>query len=174
MKILIIPLFFLLNLKVDMVDRNKNGVEVAINNLTTELISKYSSSCKANVAILQFRTSDDKISRCNQLIQNQVKECFSNAKNFKVIEQYSINHLVDESGWNLESASSYSVYSSLNESIFDSTGELADVFVYGTVIVEGEKVLVSAFLIPNGNSSNAIKATVHIPVSDVPKSMLDD
>ena len=47
-------------------------IERAVNQLAQELMQKYSTKHKANIAILEFRTSSDNISRLNAIIQKEI------------------------------------------------------------------------------------------------------
>ncbi|BDX36886.1 hypothetical protein CYCD_02410 [Tenuifilaceae bacterium CYCD] len=173
MHYLLISFFFLLNTPEVPGKCTNPSVENAVSQLTVELTSNYTSNCKVHIAILDFRSTDDKVSRFNQLIQNEMNLSLAKSVNFKVIEQFSINHLLDEMGWGLSQALSFKFYSNLNESIFNSTGSIADVFIYGVVSVDESNVTINGYLVPNGLAEKAIKAKVQIPIASIPDNMFE-
>ena len=175
MKILITSLFLLLTITCNPVNiQSEFALESAVAKLVGELTIKYTNKYKVHLAVLQFRKEDDKVSRFNHVIQNEVISALGTLSNIMVIEQYSVNHLIEEQGWSLANSSSFTVYSSLNESLFKSTGIIADVFVYGVVRVDGDNVTITGYLLPDGIASNAIKSTVQIPIKDLPNNLLVD
>lgn len=150
------------------------ALENAVAKLVGDLTVKYTNKHKVHFAVLQFRTEDDKVSRFNHVIQNEVIAALGNISNIKVIEQYSVNHLIEEQGWSLSNSSSFRVYSNLNESLFKSTGIIADVFVYGIIKVDGDNITITGYLLPDGIASNAIKSTVQIAIKDLPSNLIVD
>ncbi len=148
-------------------------IEDTVKEITNELANKYSNNFKVNVAILEFRTSSNKVSRLNQLIQREIHQSLATYNNFKVIEQYSVNHILEEHGWSLENATSFKVYSTINENLFKNTGTIADVFVYGVISMDNEYVSITGFIVPGGVASNGSKITVKISVDDLPANYLE-
>jgi hypothetical protein len=90
---------------------------------------------------------------------------------FKVIEQYRVNHILEEQGWSLTNSTSFKVYSSLNESFFKTNGTIADAFIYGVIDFDGSYMVITGYLVPDGLSSNVSKATVKIPIESVPSNL---
>lgn len=148
-------------------------IEDTAKELTKELAKKYSNSFKVNVAILEFRTSSNKVSRLNQLIQKELHISLAGYNNFKVIEQYSVNHIIEEQGWSLDDANSFTAYSSINENLFKNTGTIADVFLYGVISVDSDYVSITGFIVPGGVVSNGSKVTVKIPINNLPANYLE-
>jgi hypothetical protein len=151
--------------------KSNEAIEKAVGQLTDELIANYSSNYKANIAILEFRTSANKISRLNQIIQKEINSSLGKLNKFKVIEQYRVNHILEEQGWSLTSSTSFKVYSSLNESFFKTNGTIADAFIYGVIDFDGSYMVITGYLVPDGLSSNVSKATVKIPIESVPSNL---
>ncbi|KAB2872457.1 MAG: hypothetical protein F9K37_00210 [Bacteroidales bacterium] len=175
MKKLITSLFLLLTITCNPINIQSDlALENAVAKLVSELTIKYSNKYKVHFAVLQFRTEDDKVSRFNHVIQNEIIAALRDISNIMVIEQYSGNHLLEEQGWSLANFPSFKVYSSLNESLFKSTGIIADVFVYGVVRVDGDNISITGYLLPDGIASNAIKSTVQVPIKDLPNNLLVD
>lgn len=166
-------LFLLLSIPLEPVKPNKPVFETAIVQLAKDLTSKHYCKHKELVAILEFRTVDDKASKINQLIQKELSLALADLPNFQLIEQYSVNHLVEELGWSLANATSFKFYSSLNESLYKSTGDIADIFIYGTVTLDGENVLITGYLVPDGVARKTIKSSIQITVGDIPENILD-
>lgn len=148
-------------------------IEDTVKEIANELANKYSNNFKVNVAILEFRSSSNKISRLNQLMQKELNKAIVAYNNFRVIEQYSINHILEEQGWSLAYANSFKVYSSINENLFKNTGTIADVFVYGVVSMDSEYVSITGFIVPGGVASNGSKVTVKISVDNLPANYLE-
>lgn len=170
----LLTLFCFFNSTMPALQARKGAVEIAVNRLTDDLMAKYSSNSKVRVAILQFRTPDDNISRFNQLVQNEMNSVLAESVDFQTIEQFSVNHIVDEFGWNLQKASSSADYSLLNESLFKVAGVIADIFICGIIQTNEDEVIITAYLLPDGLVSEAKSSTVRIPISDIPSHLLDD
>ncbi len=166
--------FLILSLTLQPVNKTNESIEDSVNQLTKELASKYSNNFKVNVAVLEFRTSSNEVSRLNQLIQRQIHQSLATYNNFKVIEQYSVNHILEEQGWSLENANSFKVYSTINENLFRNTGTIADVFLYGVISMDNETVSITGFIVPGGVASNGSKITVKIPVNNLPANYLEN
>lgn len=170
---LVSAFFLILNLFFTPTPINNNPIEDSVNILTKELANKYENNHRVNVAVLEFRTSSNKISRLNQLIQREIHRSLASYSKFKVIEQYSVNHILEEEGWNLDNANSFKVYSSINETLFKSTGTIADVFLYGVITMDNENVVITGFILPGGVMSSGSKVTVKFPVNNLPANYLE-
>ncbi|HOZ15516.1 MAG TPA: hypothetical protein PK784_12055 [Tenuifilaceae bacterium] len=164
--------FLILNLNQPQPILNET-IEESVNQFTKELANKYSSNFKVSVAILEFRTSSNKVSRLNQLIQKELHQSIAAYNNFKVIEQYSVNHILEEQGWSLENANSFKSYSAINEKLFKNTGTIADVFLYGIISLDEENVFITGCIVPGGVISNGSKKTFKIPVNNLPSDYLE-
>ncbi|MCB8964630.1 MAG: hypothetical protein H6536_06295 [Bacteroidales bacterium] len=148
------------------------AINKAVDKLVVDLVSRYPKKNQPYLAVLQFRTSNNNLPKFNQLIVNQINASKVVRSSFNLIEPSSVNHLIDEMGWNLSMSSSYSAYSKINESIFRATGLIADAYLYGTIRVDEEMVTITAYIVPNGIASSAISSSVQIPIRDVPENWL--
>lgn len=148
-------------------------IERAVNQLAQELMQKYSTKHKANIAILEFRTSSDNISRLNAIIQKEINQVLGTYNNFMIIEQYSVNHILEELAWSLSNASSFKTYSSINENLFKVTGTVADVFIYGVIEVGENDVFITGYIVPEGIATNSVKATVKLPIENISLNFLE-
>ena len=69
--------------------------------------SKHSGANKIKVAILQFRTKDNKLTKFNDFIQDELSLAYKNSTRFEVIDQNAINDLIQSYGWTNDKARSF-------------------------------------------------------------------
>ncbi len=140
---LIIGLLLFSNAKSDDLEDN-------IKRMANELEAKYPGTIKVRVAILQFRTSSNELTRFNQYLQDQLFSIYLNSKRFEVIDQVTVNRLIEASNWNLDVSSSFEKYNELSEQIFRNLGLVPDAFIYGLIDEQPDWVTITSYILPNG------------------------
>lgn len=147
-------------------------VEENIQKLAAELEAKYPGYSKIKVAILQFRTSDNKLTRFNQFIQDELSLSYKNSKRFEVIDQYSVNRLTEAIGWDINKSNSYNIYNELSEQIFRNVGVVPDAFIYGQITDNYETIVLTGFLVPNGVKGSSVQSIIKFASSELTDQLL--
>ncbi|MDX9771089.1 MAG: hypothetical protein RBT19_12055 [Tenuifilaceae bacterium] len=143
-----------------------------IERLATELEAKYRGRGKVKVAILQFRTSDNRLTPFNQFMQDELNRIYSSSERFQVIDQKAVNQVLIDFKWSLEMSSDFRQYSNLSESIFMAVREVPEVFIYGQVDDKGGKVRLTCYLVPNGLTSTNLYSSQEFSASELTNHLL--
>lgn len=147
-------------------------VKENIQKMATEFEAKYPGRIKVKIAILQFRTKDNQLTRFNQYLQDEFFSMYKNSPRFEVIDQVSVNRLLESSNWNLENSSSFEKYTELSEQLFRNVGVIPDAFIYGVIEDNIETITISGYIVPNGIMSNSIGSVIKFNSSEVTDQLL--
>lgn len=158
MKRIISTLFCILTLSFAVSGSDDDLLKQDIGVIAKELLSKYPGSSKAKIAILQFRTGQNKTTSFNAYIQDQFLMNYQNSR-FDVIDQNEINKIIDEYGWSLDKCTDFKSYSELSEIIFRKIGVVPSAFIYGQINDNDETITLTAYIVPNGIKSTNISST---------------
>lgn len=137
-----------------------------IKSLTDELAANSTDKKTIQVAVLDFRTSDNRITAFNTYLQNEFHKNYKNSGNFLLIDQNNINRVLTNNDWDLDKSNDYSVYATLREDIFKTLGVGVDGFIYGQINDNDETITITAYLIPQGVKPSRTHATVTFPSSE--------
>lgn len=137
-----------------------------VNILMIELESKCTEKPPLHVAILDFRTADDRITPFNNYLQEAWQLHYKQSEYFKLIEQNNVNRVVSNSNWNLEQSNDFTTYANLQEDIFRTLGIGSDAFIYGQINDNIETITITAYLIPQGIKPSRIHASVTFPSNE--------
>lgn len=151
---------------------NENALKESINKIAQELESKYPGRGKVKVAILQFRTSDNRLLPFNQYVLDELNTIYRSSNRFEVIDQNAMNRIVDGFKWSLEMSNDFRQYSSLSEQIFKSIGQVPEIFIYGQINDRGDNISLTGYLVPNGLKSTNIYSTQVFLSSEVTDKLL--
>ncbi len=135
---------------------NEDVVKENIKKIAQELESKYSGRGKIKVAVLEFRTSDNRITPFNHYIQDELSVFYQSSNRFEVIDQNAMNSVLKAFNWSLEMSNDFKQYSDLSEQIFRAIGIVPEVFIYGQISDRGDNISLTGYLVPNG-----LKSTNH-------------
>jgi len=139
--------------------KNEEEIKSIVKSLAIELESKYDNSKKANVAILQFRTNQNSLTRFNHFIQNELITTYNKSNKFEVIEQNSVDQIAETVSWSLEKSQSYSTYNELSEMIFRNLRVIPDAFIYGHIDDNTDTITITIYCTLNGLTQSTL--TVH-------------
>ncbi|MGE0077752.1 MAG: hypothetical protein AB7S48_07830 [Bacteroidales bacterium] len=137
---------------------DEDALKQSIATIAKELVVKHPGSSRAKVAILQFRTNQNKVTPFSSYVQDQLLMNFQNTR-FEVIDQNEINKIVDEYGWDLSKCTNFKVYSELSEIIFRKIGMVPSAFIYGQINDNDETITLTGYVVPNGLKSTNISST---------------
>jgi len=147
-------------------------VKQQIERLATELEAKYQGKGKVKVAILQFRTSDNRLTPFNQYLQDELNRIYGSSERFEVIDQNAVNQVLVDFKWSLDMSSDFRQYSNLSESIFLAVREIPEVFIYGHIDDKGDKVRLICYLVPNGLTSTNLYSSQDFSASEFTNRLL--
>ena len=77
-------------------------LEENIQKMAKELELKFPGRTKVKVALLQFRTSDNQLTKFNQYINDEITSIYKDSKRFELIDPNSVSRMVESFGWSLE------------------------------------------------------------------------
>lgn len=151
---------------------SEDALKQSISKIAQELESKYPGRGKVKVAILQFRTSDNRLLPFNQYIQDELNFLYRSSNRFEVIDQNAINRITEAYEWSLEMSNDFKNYSDLSEQIFRAIGMVPEVFIYGQINDRGDNISLTGYLVPSGLKSTNIYSTLLFPSSEVTDKLL--
>jgi hypothetical protein len=149
---------------------NSSAQEATLNEhikkLTDELEQTYPTRRPVEVAVLDFRTSDNRITAFNTYLQNAFHENYKGSRTFRLFDQDNVNRILSSSEWDLEKSNNFTTYATLREDIFKTLGLGADAFIYGQINDNNETITITAYLIPQGVKPSRLHAAVTFPSSE--------
>lgn len=172
MKIYFLMLASIFTLSLNGFSNNEEAIKQSINKIAQELESKYSGRTKAKVAILQFRTNDNKLTAFNSYIVDELNMIFKSSSRFEVIDQNAMNKVVEGFKWSLEMSNDFRHYSDLSEQIFRNIGLVPELFIYGQINDRDQTITLTGYLVPNGLKSTNLYSTQIIESSEITDKLL--
>lgn len=172
MRKLVFSLISILAFSITGFANNEDALKQSINKIAQELESKYPGRGKVKVAILQFRTSDNRLLPFNQYIQDELNFLYRSSNRFEVIDQNAMNRIAEAFKWSLEMSNDFMQYSNLSEQIFRTIGMVPEVFIYGQINDRGDNISLTGYLVPSGLKSTNIYSTQVFPSSEVTDKLL--
>lgn len=151
---------------------NEEALKQSISKIAQELESKYPGRGKVKVAILQFRTNDNRLLPFNQYIQDELNFLYRSSNRFEVIDQNAMNRITEAYEWSLEMSNDFKNYSDLSEQIFREIGMVPEVFIYGQINDRGDNISLTGYLVPNGLKSTNTYSTLLFPSSEITDKLL--
>ncbi len=124
-------------------------LDQAIANVASQLQTSQRASKKLKLAIIQFRTADDRLSDISQYVQDELQQLFKQGKKFDLIDPMGVSALCKAAGWNLKMRDNLKVYEALSESLFREFNEVPDGFLYGIINDNGSYLTLTTYLVPN-------------------------
>ncbi|HPD96156.1 MAG TPA: hypothetical protein PLA24_09700 [Tenuifilaceae bacterium] len=150
----------------------EDALKQSIGAIANDLLAKHSGSSKVKIAILQFRTNNNKLTPFNAYIQDELVLNYQNSKRFEVIDQNAINIITEDYGWNLDNCTNFKSYSELSENIFRGLGLIPEAFIYGQIKDNGETITITGYIVPNGVKSTNISSTQVVKSSALTDKLL--
>jgi hypothetical protein len=148
--LLIVSVFFFSGLKA----QEQEELTAVIQKIAQELETKHAGPNKIKIAILQFRTKDNKLTKFNEFIQDELFQAYRNSKRFEVIDQNAINDMIQSYGWTNDKARNFVHNENFGKYIFDQVGYVANAIIFGTIADNDETITLTTYLVPNGVNRN--------------------
>ena len=137
-----------------------------IKSLTDELAQTYPTRRPIEVALLDFRTADNRITPFNTYLLDAFHQHYKGSPVFKLFDQNNVNRVLKNSEWDLEKSNDFTTYATLREDIFKTLGLGADAFIYGQINDNNETITITAYLIPQGVKPSRLHATITFPSTE--------
>ncbi|HOG18893.1 MAG TPA: hypothetical protein PKW37_00425 [Salinivirgaceae bacterium] len=136
--------------------QEQDDLTLAIKKIAKDLENKHSGANKIKIAILQFRTKDNKLTKFNDFVQEELYSAYKNSARFEVIDQNAINDLIQSYGWTNDKARSFEHNEEFGKFIFEQLGYVANAIIYGQITDNDETITLTAYLVPNGINRNIV------------------
>ena len=159
MKLRIKTLLTILLISIGGLAKGDEALKANIQKIAQELESRQPGRTKVRVAILEFRTTDNRITPFNSYIQDQLGQAYRNSNRFDVIDQNAINRILKDFGWSLDKTNDFMNYADLSEKIHRELGMVPNAFIYGQINDNNETINLTGYLIPNGVRSSNINSS---------------
>ncbi len=143
-----------------------------VRQIATELEAKHSGLNKIKVAILEFRTTDNKLTKFNDYLQEELFLAYKNSQRFEIIDQNAINDLIRSFGWDANKARSFEYAESFNKYIFEQIGIVPNAIIYGTITDNDETITITAYIVPNSVKSTNLMSVQKFQSSEYTDKLL--
>ncbi len=131
--------------------------------LSTDLESRYNGRQGVKVALLEFRTTDDRLLPFNEFIRDEFVLNYQNSKAFKLIDPLMSARLATENGWSMKTVSSFPYYEKLGRQFMERTAYVPDIYLYGQIQDNEESITVTAYMVFTGSTDAKVIAAVSFP-----------
>ncbi len=137
-----------------LIAQEQEDLAIVINKIAKDLEAKHSGANKIKIAILQFRTKDNKLTKFNDFIQDELYQAYKGSSRFEVIDQNAINDLIQSYGWTNDKARNFDHNENFGKFIFEQLGYVANAIIFGQIADNDETITLTAYLVPNGVNRN--------------------
>jgi len=132
----------------------QESIKQAVKKIAAELESKHTGG-EVKIAILEFRTKENKLTGFNTFIQDELLLNYRNSKKFKVIDQNDINEMIKKFGWTNDKAKNFADCEEFTNFIFKHLGILPNAIIYGIIADNDETITITANFV-----RNSVKSTI--------------
>ena len=140
--------------------------------LANDLESKYTDRPGIKVAILEFRTSDNKIVPFSNVCSQEMADNLRNSMNFKLMDSNVYAAIAKEKPWSNDAANSYEYMDDLGRIFMEKTGDVPVAYIYGIITDNNQSITITAYLVSLGASEAKSVATINIDATEKTDSLL--
>ena len=135
-------------------------LDQAIAEIGTQLQSSQRAVRTLKLAVMHFRTADNRLTDINQYIQDELQQQFKPMNRFSLIDPLGVNIRCKAAGWNLDMRDNIHVYQVISESLFKEFNEVPDGFLYGVINDNDNYLTLTAYLVPNTGNLSKYYSTI--------------
>lgn len=153
-------LILILNLFFVSVFCQETTVKDQLKVLAKQLESKYTGRDGIKIALLQFRTSNDFITRFNDFARDEFVVNYQGSSKFSLIDPIISARVVEAKEWNLQKVNSFPYYDELGQAFMQQAGYVPNGYVYGEIRDNEMSITITAFLVLSGSTDAKAVAAV--------------
>jgi hypothetical protein len=140
--------------------------------LVTELESKYTDRPGIKIALLEFRTSENKLVPFNNFCRDEIAKNLQNSTNFKLIDLNISATIAKEKQWNNDVSNNFGFFDDLGRSFMEKSGYVPVAYLYGIISDNDESITITAYLSPSGLSEAKSVSTITFDASEKTDKLL--
>lgn len=144
-----------------------------IQKLSSDLEQKYQGRPGTKIALLEFRTTDDRLLPFNAFIRDEMVLNYQNSSKFTLIDPYMAEKLAAGNGWSMKNVSSFPFYEKLGQQFMEKTGYVPDAWIYGQIQDNEESITLTAYLVPTGSTIAKVITAVSFPADEQTDRLLN-
>jgi len=153
----------LLMLLSQIIPAQPSAIKEPIKKLSSDLEQKYHGRDGAKIALLEFRTTDDRLLPFNAFIRDEMVLNYQGSSKFELIDPYMAAKIAAGNGWSMKKVSSFPFYEKLGQQFMEKTGYVPDAWIYGQIQDNEESITLTAYLVPTGSTIAKAIAAVSFP-----------
>ena len=151
----------------------ESNLKNQIKTLTDELESIYTSRPGINIAILEFRTSENKLVAFNNFCRDEVVKNLQNSMNFKLIDPVLSASIAKEKKWNNEVSENFEFFDDLGRTFMEKTGNVPVAYIYGIITDNNESVTITAYMASSGLPEAKLFSSITLDATDKTDKLLE-
>jgi hypothetical protein len=140
--------------------------------LASELESKYSDRPGIKVAILEFRTSEDKTIPLNNFCCQEIAQSLKNSMNFKLMDPIIYANIAKEKPWSIHAANNYEFMDDLGRIFMEKSGDVPVAYIYGIITDNQKSITITAYLSSMGINEAKAVASITIDANEKTNELL--
>jgi len=140
-----------------------SSMKQPLRQLSSDLEFRYSGRSKINVALLEFRTTDDRLLPFNAFIRDEFVMNYQQSSKFKLIDPFMSAKVAADNGWSMKTVSSFPYYDMLGKQFMEKTGFVPDAWLYGQIQDNEESITITAYMVITGSANAKVISAISFP-----------
>jgi len=145
------------------VQSQTSALREPIQKLSSDLEAHYQGRQGIKIALLEFRTTDDRLLPFNAFIRDEMVLNYQVSEKFKLIDPFMTAKVAAQNNWSMKTVSSFPYYEKLGQQFMEKTGYVPDAWIYGQIQDNEESITLTAYYVPTGTTDAKLVSTVSFP-----------
>ena len=141
--------------------------------LCSDLETRYQGRQGVKVALLEFRTTDDRLLPFNAFIRDEFVLNYQKSKPFRLIDPLMSAKVATDNGWSMKTVSSFPYYEKLGRQFMERTGYVPDIYLYGQIQDNEESITITAYMVFTGSTDAKVIAAISFPSDEQTDRLLN-
>lgn len=150
-----------------------SSLKEMLNKLGSDLEQKHKGRDGLKLAILEFRTTDDRLLPFNDFIRDEMMLNYQQSQKFQLIDPFLSAKIATQNGWSMKTVNSFPYYEKLGQQFMEKAGYVPDLYLYGQIQDNDETITITAFLVTTGATDAKTLAAVSFPSSEQTDKLLN-
>jgi hypothetical protein len=131
--------------------------------LSSDLELRYKGRPGIKIALLEFRTSDDRLLPFNAFIRDEFVLNYQKSTEFKLIDPFMSAKVATDNAWSMKTVSSFPYYEKLGRQFMEKTGYVPDAYIYGQIQDNQESITITAYMVFTGSTDAKVIYAISFP-----------
>ena len=131
--------------------------------LSSDLETRYKGRPGIKIALLEFRTTDDRLLAFNNFIRDEFVLNYQKSTRFKLIDPFMSAKVATDNAWSMKTVSSFPYYEKLGKQFMEKTGYVPDAYIYGQIQDNQESITITAYVVFTGSTDAKVISAISFP-----------